>query len=239
MLLPAPNRSSLPFVASLTLQCSLVLLLAVPWTVQTLQKNGSLQMLTMPNLSPRKPAEPDNQTRKPDAIRNSLPASLRRIRPFQFLLARRVDETPDLPAALDLRIDAGMSNAQGEPAALGDVLGHVGPGATVQPEARGVAADGHDQPVMVGGRVQAAKLLHQVQPLYPALARQARVQGVVQLEAIIETDGTIRQLRVLSGHPLLIPSAVEAVQQWVYRPTILNEKAVEVRTTIEVRFSIS
>ena len=68
----------------------------------------------------------------------------------------------------------------------------------------------------VGGKVQAAKLIRQVQPNYPALARQIRVQGVVTLEAIIGSDGTIQQLRALSGHPLLIPSAVQAVQQWLY-----------------------
>jgi protein TonB len=93
--------------------------------------------------------------------------------------------------------------------------------------------------VVIGGNVQAAKLIRQERPMYPTLARQVRVQGVVTLEAIIGIDGTIQQLRVLGGHPLLVPSAIQAVQQWVYRPTILNGKVVEIKTTIEVRFTLS
>jgi periplasmic protein TonB len=94
-------------------------------------------------------------------------------------------------------------------------------------------------PVRVGGLVQAARLLTQAQPRYPALAIQTRTSGVVLLEAVIGRDGRICELKVVSGHPLLVPAAVEAVRQWVYRPTLLNGDAVEVATEIEVTFSLS
>jgi len=83
-----------------------------------------------------------------------------------------------------------------------------------------------------------AKLIHQVTPVYPPLARQARIEGTVQLQAFIGRDGRIRDLRVTSGHPLLIPAAVEAVRQWVYRPTTLNGSPVEVLTTVDVNFTL-
>lgn len=91
----------------------------------------------------------------------------------------------------------------------------------------------------VGGDVQAAMAISRPQPLYPQLAKHARIQGVVRLEAIISKAGTIEHLQVLSGHPMLIPSALDAVRQWRYRPTILNGEPVEVVTTIEVHFTLS
>ena len=72
-----------------------------------------------------------------------------------------------------------------------------------------------------------------------SLAKQARIQGVVRLNAIIGKDGTIQNLTVATGHPLLVPAALEAVKQWVYRPTLLNGEAVEVVTQIDVNFTLS
>ncbi|MGH9785109.1 MAG: energy transducer TonB [Terriglobia bacterium] len=92
--------------------------------------------------------------------------------------------------------------------------------------------------IHVGGNVQAAKLLFQPRTAYPPLARQARVQGAVRLEAVINMDGTIENLRVLSGHPLLIRAALDSVQQWRYQPTLLNGEPVEVVTIIELSFTL-
>ena len=93
-------------------------------------------------------------------------------------------------------------------------------------------------PVRVGGQVQAAKIRHQVLPVYPPLARQARIAGAVHLEAIIAREGVVRSLRVIGGHPLLVRAAVEAVEQWTYYPTLLNTEPVEVLTEIEVNFKL-
>ena len=79
-------------------------------------------------------------------------------------------------------------------------------------------------------------LLHKVQPQYPPLARQARIQGAVVLQAVISRDGTIERLQVFSGHPMLIPSALAAVRLWRYRPYLLNGEPVEVETQVTVNF---
>jgi len=90
-----------------------------------------------------------------------------------------------------------------------------------------------------GGAVTAASLINRVQPVYPPLARQTRVSGTVRLHAIISKDGTVQQLEVLQGHPLLVQAALDAVRQWRYRPTLLNGEPVEVDTTIDVIFSLN
>jgi periplasmic protein TonB len=79
-------------------------------------------------------------------------------------------------------------------------------------------------------------LIRRVDPVYPALARSARIQGAVVLFATISTTGTIENLRVLSGHPLLVGAAIDAVKQWRYRPYILNGEPIEVETEITVNF---
>jgi protein TonB len=98
--------------------------------------------------------------------------------------------------------------------------------------------EGPREPVRVSSDLQSARLIHRVTPVYPALARQARISGSVLLEAVIGEDGTIRELRVLSGHPLLVPSARDAVKQWRYRPTLLGGVAVPVLTRIDVHFKL-
>lgn len=95
------------------------------------------------------------------------------------------------------------------------------------------------QRIRVGGNVQAANLTRKVQPTYPPLAKQARIQGKVILSAVISKDGTIQNLTVQSGHALLIQAALDAVRQWIYRPTLLNGEPVEVSTEIEVNFTLS
>ncbi len=92
--------------------------------------------------------------------------------------------------------------------------------------------------VKQGGNVTAASILNQTRPLYPPLARQARIQGNVVLHAIIDKDGKVAQLEVISGHPLLVQSALDAVRQWRYKPTLLNGDPVEVDTTITVTFTM-
>jgi protein TonB len=86
--------------------------------------------------------------------------------------------------------------------------------------------------------IQTANLIHQVQPIYPPIARQTRTQGVVLLEAVIDKDGSIQTLRVISGHPLLTSAALDAVKQWKYRPTLLNGEPIEVITTVTVTFTL-
>jgi protein TonB len=93
--------------------------------------------------------------------------------------------------------------------------------------------------IRVGGQVQAANLIKQPKPIYPPLAKQARISGVVRFNALIGKDGTIQNLTLVSGHPLLVPAAQEAVKQWLYKPTLLNGEPVEVATVIDVNFTLN
>jgi protein TonB len=114
---------------------------------------------------------------------------------------------------------------------MGGVLGGVG-GAPPPPR----PVQGR---IRQGGNVQAARLVNKVQPQYPPLARQTRISGTVRLHAIIGKDGGVQSLTLESGHPLLVQSALDAVRQWRYQPTLLNGEAVEVDTTIDVIFSLN
>ncbi len=93
--------------------------------------------------------------------------------------------------------------------------------------------------VRVGGLVNPAEPVRRVEPVFPPLAIRMRVSGTVHLEGVIGTDGRIRELRVISGHPLLVQAAVDAVRQWLYRPTTLNGDAVEVICPINVTFRLN
>jgi len=140
----------------------------------------------------------------------------------------------------ELPPDAGMQGvAGGVPGgiaggSMGGVLGGVISAKTAPPPPK-VAP----KRVMVGGNVQAARLVNKVQPIYPPLARQTRISGTVKLHAIIGKDGTVQQLQVVSGHPLLVQNALDAVKQWRYQPTLLNGEPVEVDTEIDVIFSLA
>jgi periplasmic protein TonB len=141
------------------------------------------------------------------------------------------EEVPDMGAGIAGGVPGGVAGGS-----MGGVIGGVIGGA-------GTAAPPPPKPtvsrVRVGGAVQAAKLVNRVQPMYPPLARQTRISGTVRLHAIIGKDGTVQQLTVESGHPLLVQSALDAVRQWRYQPTLLNGEPVDVDTEIDVIFSLA
>jgi TonB family protein len=93
--------------------------------------------------------------------------------------------------------------------------------------------------IPIGGPVQNNKLISSPQPVYPELAKSARVSGTVELGALIGPDGQMKELKVISGHPLLRQAALDAVKNWVYSPTLLNGSPVSVSTTIDVIFTLS
>ena len=133
----------------------------------------------------------------------------------------------------------GSGGAGGMGSLLNGIVGSVAsvappPPPPVKQEVKAAAP----QRIRVGGNVQQARLRHQPRPTYPPLAKQARISGVVRLNAIIGKDGSIQNLSVLSGHPLLVPSAMNAVKQWRYEPTLLNGEPVEVVTQIDVNFTL-
>ena len=122
---------------------------------------------------------------------------------------------------------------------LGGIIGAVPSAAPPPPPVKEAPKPVTPKSIRVGGNVMAAKLIRQPKPPYPPLAKQARIQGTVRFNAVIGKDGTIQNLTLVSGHPLLVPAATEAVRQWLYQPTLLNNEPVEVVTQIDVNFTLS
>lgn len=157
--------------------------------------------------------------------------------PHQIIAPRSVPrETPTIN-------DAGSGQTVEEAPSIGEV-GYGGPGVAIS---HGL---GDGLPVVIPARPAPVKplvvshwaegnLIYRVQPIYPTLARQARVQGTVELRAIISKAGTIENLVLVHGHPMLSAAAIEAVRQWRYRPYLLNDEPIEVETEITVNFLLS
>ncbi len=162
----------------------------------------------------------------------------------------RFTPRPNAAASLDIDVPLIGNDADGQPAVPGGLpmssgFGPVGPVTVLPPIVRPTprvepqAMLAQRGPVTVGGKVRAPQLLREVKPAYPSLARAARIQGTVKIEAILSADGTVRDARVVSGHPLLVAAALDAVRQWLYRPTVLNDVPVEVKLAIDVNFTLS
>lgn len=94
-------------------------------------------------------------------------------------------------------------------------------------------------PIGVRGNIQAARIINRVQPVYPQEARKKGIAGIVRLHVLLAKDGTVKQMELVSGHPLLQQAAIDAVRQWTYHPTLLNGEPVEIDTTIDIFFVLN
>ena len=141
--------------------------------------------------------------------------------------AEMVPPAPDLPLGYGIRGSTGdHGTGTGVFGSIGDGFNAIAPPPTVAHPPR-------------LSRMMEGNLIQRVQPVYPVLARQARIQGTVVLRAVISREGTIEKLQVASGHPLLVQAAMDAVRQWRYRPYLLNNEPVEVDTQVTVNFVLS
>ena len=160
-------------------------------------------------------------------------------------LRARPPEVSEVPASTDLPIQEPIGFEPEPPAVPSDpyeaapsvidgtFIATVGPAPTIAPpEPREVP------PVRVGGTITRPSRVHEVAPSYPAVARAARIEGTVILEAVIDNDGTVRDVRVLRSVPLLDQAATDAVRQWRFTPTLLNGEAVPVVMTVTVTFRL-
>ena len=138
-----------------------------------------------------------------------------------------VDDTGGGPAPNLPGIEFGRKGPGGVPYGLGDAIPVIVPPPPVDSHPRRVShwAEGN--------------VVYRVQPAYPPIAKQVRVQGAVVLRAIISKTGTIEHLTAVSGPPLLVKAAVDAVQRWRYRPYLLNDEPIEIETEITVNFVLS
>jgi len=154
--------------------------------------------------------------------------------PQTVQMIREDEAPPDLSAGgVPGGVPGGIPGGQ-----LGGVIGGIlssTPTAVAVPR---LVAPTPTKRIRVSQGVTEGQLTQKIEPKYPPLALSARIQGQVQLKAIISKSGEIQNLVLVSGHPLLVPAAIEAVQRWRYRPFLLNGEPVEVETTITVNFEI-
>ena len=150
-------------------------------------------------------------------------------------IPRRIADLNDAGPLPELPSGPGIPGSTGLPGARNPVWASIGEGINPLPVPPPAPTP---RPLRVS-HVMEGNLIHRVQPEYPQLARQARIQGTVVLRAVISREGRIENLQVLSGHPLLVPAAMDAVRQWRYRPYFLNDLPVEVETQITVNFTLA
>jgi protein TonB len=234
----AQTRRPFTLAVSVVLQTALVAtMLIMPLVhVQKLDLPGRIQ-LTFPvdMVSIREKPKPVQQTAV--APTHTVSAPRRFVERFIIVptvVPSRIDMTPDAPE-MPISGTAVLSTGPSVLPGLGDI--HAAP----PPVPRETASSKPQTPaqIHVGGAVQAGNLIVAPKPVYPRIAVAARMQGTVHIQAIIERDGTIGNLRVLSGPPLLVNAALDAVKQWRYRPTLLNGEPVEVVTEIDVNFALN
>ena len=231
MLLPsAPGKKAGALAASLGAQTLAVgTLLLIPLLYTDRLPFAQLQLPTfLPRTPPPEPLKPQVVPRLRSAPRVWNPlASPTRVPP----LNTQPEIIDDTSAALTT-IDTGAFL----PPRLGTIVSRVIPPPAPPPHLPEVETS---KPITVTSDVQAAKLIRKVIPVYPRIAIMARISGTVRLTGIIGKDGLIQQLQVIDGPPLLVQAAVDAVRQWVYRPTLLSNKPVEVIAPIDVIFTLS
>lgn len=229
------TKKPLAVFLSLLLQASaIVLLILIPLVYTQALPNAQLKSQLVA------PAPPPPATTR--VARKVVTRSIERRFNIQRLVApvvipKTINHISDAASALDIPVvgDRGVPGGVDTPGVyglLGSVPQAIPPAPPApQPKARG--------PVKISSGVSEANLVRRVQPVYPPLARSARIQGTVEFTATISKEGNIENLQLVRGHPLLVNAAREAVLQWKYRPTLLNGQPVEVITDIVVNFTLS
>jgi periplasmic protein TonB len=180
---------------------------------------------------PSTPPPPPQHTGRPTSARD-LTGAIPFITPARIPSSIARTDEPIAPPAVDMRgtwqpdAGAGRNTGPGVPWGTGGTIAAVAP-----PVA-------HNSPPRISVMMQ-GNLIDRVQPSYPSIAKAAHIQGSVVLRAVISREGTIQNLQVISGHPMLVRAAMEAVKQWRYRPYVLNDQPVEVETQITVNFVLA
>jgi periplasmic protein TonB len=214
------KRRSLGFGASVALQAGLLAAIVVV----SIASPALLPRIVPVMAAPFSPAPPPPVTPPVVAAQTA--------RTFQpsVIPPHIVERSRDLPGGAD----PGLTGVQVSP--VPELLVGLGPTADSGPRKPVEAATAHTAPVARSSGVMEAMLINRVQPVYPQVARITHTFGRVELRAIIGTDGSVRSLEVVSGNPLLVKAALDAVLQWKYSPTLLDGEAVEVATFVTVDF---
>ncbi len=229
------TRKPYTVALSLLLQIAAIcLLILVPLLyTQALPSAQLKSMLTAPPPPPSVPKAPPVGMRKVGVTRTlQLPKLV-----APSVIPKHIAMINEAPAAPDIGLGAtAPDGAAGNNALL---FGSPGENLRSAPPPPPPTKPKGSGPIRVGGIVAEANVVRRVQPVYPGLARSARVQGTVEFTAVISKEGRVENLQLVRGHPLLVNAARDAILQWQYRPTMLNGQAVEVLTTITVNFTLA
>ena len=235
------RRKTWATISSFTLQCVIlgVMLLMPLYFTQQLPQAQLLTFLVAPPPPPPPPPAAQAAAKIIKQIQSDLLSGgqLRtptRI-PQKVQMIKEDDAPPPMPSAGGVvgGVPGGIPGGQ-----LGGVIGGIinsTSNLAVVPKFQPVLP----QRLRISQGVTRGLLIHRVEPSYPTLAKAARVQGEVVLKAIIDKDGTIQNLQLVSGHPMLVQAAIDAVREWRYRPYLLNGQPVEVETEVTVNFLLS
>jgi periplasmic protein TonB len=214
-------------IASLSMQCACLLALILIPLIYTQALPSTIFGSVL--IAPAPPPQPT----PPQTIRKVVAAHRTRLFEHNVLQApTKIPGRVEIFREPDLPPESPGNNISADVSTTTNLLRNPDAGPAAPPPSPANTA----KRIRLGGNVQSAKLLAQPQPAYPALAIQARVQGTVILHAIINRQGEVSELQVISGHPLLVQAALDAVRRWRYQPTELNGDPVEVDTTITVSF---
>ena len=234
------RRRTLSALLSFVLQCFLLgVLLIVPLMfTDVLPQQQLLTFLMAPPPPPPPPPAASEAAAKvvrrveSDILNGRLRAPSRIPQNVQMI---REDETPpDLTGGgIPGGVPGGIPGGQ-----IGGVIGGI-LSSTNTAAVPKLVAPAPTKRIRVSQGVTEGRLIQKIEPKYPPIAVSAHIRGLVLLTAIISKTGEIQNLTLVSGHPLLVPAAIQAVQQWRYRPFLLNGEPVEVETTITVNFELS
>src|SRR5271165_896072 len=235
------GRQTWATMASFIVQCLMIgVLILIPlYYTQELPKSQLLTFLVAPPPPPPPPPPAAAQAaRVMKQVESDLLSSGALRTPGkipQKVAMIKEDEVPLLPTTGGVvgGVPGGIPGGQ-----LGGVIGGIVSATSslaITPKLQPVVAP---QRLRISQGVTSGLLIRKVEPFYPLLAKTARISGEVVLKAIIDREGNIQNLVLVSGHPMLLPSAIEAVSQWHYRPYLLNGQPVEVETTVTVVFSL-
>lgn len=236
----SPKRRTADFVFSLVvhfLVLAALLLLPLYFTEAIDLKQFAQTLLVAPP-PPPPPPPPAAAMIKASAPRRVFTPSGKLVAPARIPERVAMLREEDLPPEL-----GGVGVAGGVPGGvpggqaggvIGGIIGGIPGASQLPPPPKAVPK----APIRVGGRVKAPRPVSTPQPLYPALARAARLQGDVVVDAVIDVSGSVVEMKVVSGHPLLITAALDALRRWKYEPTYLNEEPVPVALLVTIRFRL-
>ena len=196
----------------------------------------AVTMLVAPPPPPQPPPAPQNIVKSvtpKHVFVNSGKLIAPTVIPRKIAMIKEDPIEPDMAMGVAGGVPDGVPGGQ-----LGGVIGGIISGTSRANLPVPAAVVNSKAPLRVGGKVRAPKAISRPSPAYPALARQTRIQGDVLIDAILDMGGNVVQMQAVSGHPLLIPAALEAVKQWKYEPSYLNDQPISVQMIITVSFRL-